>query len=811
MAAAGSSRRVGEAERLESADGTMIEEALRVLEYDKVRHLLAGFAVTAPGRERVAAMLPQLTADEVATSLTAISEMVALVSEQGSPPLGGCRDLRDALRHLRAEGSWLPPEELLAVLSSIETAEACRRFFLEREVAPFLAGAAAGLVSLRALGRSLRASIGARGDILDSASFELGELRRGIQQLRGRIKRMLEDLLASDALAGVFQDRIITERGGRYVVPVRADHRGQLKGFIHDESASGQTLFLEPAAVLDHNNELQTLRREEQREEERILRRLAEAVRQESAVLGGNQEILARLDFVAAAARFSKAVDGVAPRLAAAPVVELKASRHPLLLFHADGTARAEGAVPIDVLLAEGCDTLVISGPNTGGKTVALKTAGLLLLLVRSGLHIPVHPDSRVYLFGKVFADIGDEQSIEANLSTFSGHLTRIRRILAAADGDSLVLLDEIGTGTDPAEGGALALAVLDELRRRGARSIVTTHLNLVKGYAHLQGGVENAAVEFDSRTLAPTYRLHYGIPGASSAFTIARRLGLPEGVLAGAARYLGEGEKEGLELLEELNRLRRQLERELTEARALRGRAAEEREKRRRLLGELEEQKRTLLEKATRRGEELVRKAEGRLRELLRGAEAFAAATPAERAQLVGQLRQVREELAGQRPEEPRRGRVPREVRAGEIVRVTALGTEAQVQRSDGATVELLAGGKKLRLPLSALEQFQPRRFAQAGKPARVRSSVERGGFEPRLLLVGQRVDAALPKLEKFIDDALLHNLRQVEVVHGTGEGILRRAVRDYLAGHREVSAFYAAAPESGGENVTVVELRGA
>jgi len=811
MAAAGSSRCIGQVERGSFFDGTMIEEALRVLEYDKVRQLLAGFTVSAPGRERAEALLPELSAEEVSASLAAISEMVALVAEQGSPPLGGCRDLRDALRRLRAEGSWLPPEELLEVLSSVEAAEACRHFFLERERAPLLAGEAAGLVALRALGRSLRASIGPRGEILDSASFELGELRREIQQLRARIKRMLEDLMASDALAGVFQDRIITERGGRYVVPVRADHRGQLKGFIHDESASGQTLFLEPAAVLELNNELQTLRREEKREEERILRRLAAAVRQESAALAGNQRILAWLDFVAAAARFSRAVEGAAPRLASAPVIELKEARHPLLLFHADGTPRAGGAIPIDVLLAEGCDTLVISGPNTGGKTVALKTAGLLLLLVRSGLHVPAHPDSRLYLFGKVFADIGDEQSIEANLSTFSGHLTRIRRILAAADADSLVLLDEVGTGTDPGEGGALALAVLDELRGRGARSIVTTHLNLVKSYAHLQGGVENAAVEFDSRTVAPTYRLHYGIPGASSAFTIARLLGLPEAVLERAAGYLGEGEKEGLELLEELNRLRRELDRELAEARVLRGRAAEEREKRRRLLGELEEQKRALLEKATRRGEELVRKAEGQLRELLKGAEGMASAAPPERARLLGRVREVRSELDGQRPEAPRRGRVPLEVRAGEIVRVTALGTEAQVQRSDGTTVELLAGGKKLRLPLSALEQFQPRRFAQAGKPARVRSSVERSGFEPRLLLVGQRVDAALPKLERFLDDALLHNLRQVEVVHGTGEGILRRAVRDYLAGHREVTAFHAAAPESGGENVTVVELRGA
>lgn len=787
----------------------MIEETLRVLEYDKVRQLLAGFTVTAPGRERALSLQPLLTTGEVAASLAAIGEMGALTAEQGSPPLGGCCDLREALRQLRAEGSWLPPEALLGVRASVEAADACRRYFLGRERAQQLGELAAGLVSLRELERSLRASIGQRGEILDSASFELGELRHGIQQLRGRIKRILEDLLASETLAGVFQDRIITERGGRYVVPVRADHRGQLKGFVHDESASGQTLYLEPTSVLERNNELQTLRREEKREEERILRRLSAAVRQQAEALRFNQDILARLDFIAAAARFSRAVEGVAPHLAAEPVAELKAARHPLLLFHADGTPRREGAIPVDLLLGAGVDTLVVSGPNTGGKTVALKTAGLLVLMVRSGLHIPCHPDSRVHPFGKIFADIGDEQSIEANLSTFSGHLVRIRRILETSDGDSLVLLDEIGTGTDPAEGGALALAVLDSLRARGARTIVTTHLNLVKSYAHLRGGVENAAVEFDAQTLAPTYRLHYGIPGASSAFTIARRLGLPEEVLAMAGRYLGDGEREGLELLEELNRLRRQLAQELDEAKRLRRRAGEEWEKRQRLLGELEERQREILEKATRRGEQLVGDAERQVKSLLRQAREVASSPP-EEARIAGEMRAVREEMAAARPLPQRVGATPQEVTPGELLRVTALGTEATVVRRQGDEVELDLRGKKLRLPLAALEQFSPRRFARQGSGRSVITGrVERERFEPRLLLIGKRADEVLPLLDRFLDDALLHDRRVVEVVHGAGEGILRRTVRDFLAGHREVVAFHAGDIARGGDNVTVIELR--
>lgn len=786
----------------------MNEETLRVLEYDKVRFLLAQFTMTGPGRESALALLPLADDRMVAESLADVSQMV-LVLADGRPPIGGCRDLRSALRGLRAAGSWLPPGELLEVLSSIEAARDTRRFLTSRQDVPRLSVLAQGLAPLKELGQELRASLGPRGEILDSASFELGEIRQELQRTRGRIKRMLERLLVDERLAGVFQERIITERGGRYVLPVRADRRGQLKGFVHDESASGQTLFLEPTATLEGNNQLQTLLRDERREEERILRRLSDQVRREAANLAGNQEILARLDFLAAAGHLSRECDGAPPLLSAEPVLELRAARHPLLLLHPDGTRRREPAIPIDLLLGEECDTLVISGPNTGGKTVALKTAGLLVLMARSGLHLPCRPGSRLHLFRRVFADIGDEQSIEANLSTFSGHLTRIRRILEAADADSLVLIDEAGTGTDPAEGGALALAIIDILRGRGARTVVTTHLNLIKGYAHLQAGVENAAVEFDSRTVAPTYRLHYGIPGASNAFTIARLLGLPEELLERAGHHLGKGEREGLELIVELNRLRTVLAGELAEAERLRQEAFHDRERRRRLLHGLEEQQRGLLEKASRRGEERVRAAERLLQELLRRA-AESSSAPPERARLAGELQEVRKELADLLPVPHRRGKTPADVRPGEILHVPALNAEGEVVRAARNEVELNLGGKKLRLPLAELEQFAPPRFARRKKAGKVRSSVERTAVGPRLLLVGERVDDALPRLDRFLDDALLQGLREVEVVHGTGQGILRRAVRDFLAQHREVMAFRPGALGEGGDNVTIVELRG-
>jgi len=787
----------------------MNEETLRVLEFDKVRQVLAGLASSEPGRQRVRSLLPLASREEVETSLTEISEMVGLLAEGTAPPVGGCRDLRQVAKRLRAEGGWLDPEALLAVLASLEAARDCRGCFRDREEAPLLSALAAGIADLKELRRQLRESLGPRGEILDGASFELGELRRDIHKVRGRIKRTLEGLLASEALAGVFQDRIITERDGRYVVPVRTDHRGRVKGFVHDESASGQTLFVEPAQVLENNNELRSLLRQEQREEERILRRLSEAVRRQADVLLENQAILARLDFVGAAGRFSRQCGGAGPRISGTPLIELRGARHPLLLCRPDGTLDPAGAVGIDLLLGAERNTLVISGPNTGGKTVAIKTLGLLLLMVRSGLHIPCRAESRVHLFEKIYADIGDEQSIEASLSTFSGHLMRIKRVLDEADDESLVLLDEIGTGTDPAEGGALALAVLDTLRERGARTVVTTHLNLVKGYAHLNAGVENAAVEFDSETLEPTYRLHYGIPGASSAFAIARRLGLAEEVLERANGYLDEGEREGLELVERLNRLRKELEGDLAEARILKERARQEREKRKRLLDELEGQKRAILEKASRRGEQLVREAEARLKDLLKEARGRTADARAE-ARLAGEARAVREDVRSASRVSRRPARRPTRVEPGELLHIAALDTDGEVVRVSGGDAELVVHGKKLRLALGDLEQYSPPRFAAKKGGSTVRGRVERERFEPKLLLVGKRVDAALPLLDRFLDDALLHGMREVEVVHGAGEGILRRAVREFLVGHRGVAAFHSADVARGGDNVTMVELRG-
>lgn len=782
------------------------ETALERLEYPRLRTLLAGQTQSEPGCRLAQQLMPLARAEEVETALAELDEAVRLLVDGRAPSLGGCFDLRETVEQGQAEGSLIVAEELLKVAESLRVADECRRWASSLEAQPLLTGLAAQLKPLTELFKRLVESIGPRGELLDSASFELGDLRYRLRQTRNRVKQQLEQLLSSDQYVGCFQEKLVTVRNGRYVVPLKADHRGQLKGFVQDESASGQTLYIEPTKILEGNNSLQQLLREEQREERRILLQLADLVRRDSAELLNNQRVLGRLDLRLAAARLSRMYQGHRPELVTESVIELKQARHPLLMEQ-NGRLDPSRAVPIDLLLPQDCQALVVSGPNTGGKSVALKTLGLLLLMVRSGLHIPCHPDSRLHLYRQLHVDIGDEQSIAQSLSTFSGHLLRVREILAAADRETLVLLDEAGTGTDPAEGAALAQAVLDQLCQQGAKTMLTTHLGQLKHFAHAQAGVENAAVEFDPDTLAPKFRLTYGIPGASSAMATARRLGLPTEILDRARQYLGQGELDSTSLLVQLNAQQQELDKQLRQARQARRDAQGAQQLRKQQLQQLKEKKKEILGRATRQADDLIAATEARLKQLRKRKQTVV--SPQEAIADREQLAAAREQLKPFKPRRNRQGEVPQQLEVGELVRISMLGIEAQVERllSDG--VELSVAGKRMRQPLAALEQFQPRRFAtgrQSGG-AVTRKIAERQ-ISNQLKLVGLRVDGALSELERFIDDALLSNLRQVEIIHGAGEGVLRRAVREFLAKQRVVTAFYAAPAEQGGDNITIAEL---
>jgi DNA mismatch repair protein MutS2 len=782
-------------------------DSLVQLEFAKVVDLVVAKTQTPYGRVLAAALAPLCERQQIGEALQEAKEARELLQEDGPLPLGSGIDLLQHLEQLQVEGFRLEPEVLRDVQAALEAASACRQQLLNSEVCPCLQPFARQLTLLPELAAEIRSSIGPRAEILDSASFELSDLRSSLKGERNRVKRQLDQLLQDERLQGIFQESLITDRNGRYVLPVRTDHSGRLKGFVHDISASGQTLYVEPAVTLESNNRVQTLVHQIVREEERVLARLTSGVRKARQPLAENQAVLARLDMRQAIARLAVTLDAVVPKLANEPSLALHDARHPLLVAAKKGAKGAPEVVPIDLRLPEECHTLIISGPNTGGKTVALKTAGLLVLMARAGLPIPCAPGSQLFPFAPVMADIGDEQSIEQSLSTFSGHLLRLRNILQRADRETLVLMDELGTGTDPGEGSALALAAVDSLRDVGARILATTHLHVVKGYAQLESEVENAAVEFDTESLQPTFRLHYGIPGASHAFTIARRIGLPEKVLTAAENYLGQGEREGVAIIERLQSLRATLDDELRTAQSLRSAAAEDKRRIHHERKDLETRRQAILDEVRHQGVQLLTAAEEKLQALFSQVPK-GEVKPKQRAELTSALRELHETLPEPLPQGP--DHVPEEIAVRERLYVPALGIEAEVTRVDGDRIELLAGGKKLRQPRSALRQFQPRRYADHQKSApRIRDCVERNAFLPRLILVGKRVEDAQGLLSRFLDEALLHNEQKLEIVHGAGQGVLRKAVREFLAESSEVAIFQAAAAEQGGDNVTLVELR--
>ncbi|MFO7576386.1 MAG: endonuclease MutS2 [Pelovirga sp.] len=777
------------------------------LGFPQLRLWLAGQTQAEPGRLLAEQLQPLEDQAAVETALTETDEALELVRASQVPALGGCHDLTPVVTQCQPIGCLVPATELRLVLASLQATEACRVWFKQHAGQPRLAALGSAIVPLAELQRRLRDAIGERGELLDSASAGLAAIRYELRQTRARIKQQLERLLADDRLAFCFQERLVTIRNGRYVVPLKSDCRGQLKGFVQDESASGQTLYLEPAQALEGNNRLQQLLREEQREERRILLQLADLVRRDQQQLLNNQRLLGRIDLRFAAARLSQAYQGCRPELVSASLVALKEVRHPLLMAKEQGFDR-DAATPIDLLIPQEAQALVISGPNTGGKSVALKTLGLMLLMLRAGLHLPCHPDSRIHLYRRLFVDIGDDQSIADSLSTFSGHLRRIREILAVADSDTLVLLDEAGSGTDPAEGAALIQAVVEQLCAQGAKVLLTTHLGQLKHFAHIRDGIVNAAVEFDPQTLEPTYGLVYGIPGSSSALSTARRLGLPEKVVQQAVAYLGN-EHDQNQLLIALNRQKLQLDEEQRELRRLRLEAEATQQLRRRQLEQLKQSKQEILARAGRQAEELIKATEERIKQLRKSG--AGTPTPAAATEQRRQLDEARRLLVPFAPAPRRSQEVPRQLQVGELVRVVPLDVEARVERLLPTEVEVQVGGKRMRLPLTALEQFSPRRFAgaQAQAAGVIRPSSGRQ-LTPQLKLVGQRVDDALQLLERYLDDALLHHLDQVEIIHGAGQGVLRRAVRDYLAKAPGVSAFYAAAVDQGGDNVTIAELGG-
>ncbi len=764
-----------------------------LLEYPQIRRRVAGYTSFTPSRELTLAMSPSSDPIVVTRLLDETDQARDILQRRPDVGVGGARDITVQIGRARRGGRLLGPE-LLEVLDTLVAAGRLADV-LRGERPPLLHELGRAIKPLPQLRGRLETAIDPAGELLDSASAALGGLRRAVRVAYERLRARLETLVHSADLSGALQEPIVTLRNDRYVVPVRADARGRVKGIVHDQSGSGQTLFIEPLVMVELGNTWREAQLKVQAEEERILDELSRLVGEQGAALEETLAALATFDFWLARARLSQELDAVRPATAAGDDLVLLSARHPGL---------TGDVVPIDVRLGTDFRALVITGPNTGGKTVALRTLGLLALMHQSGLPIPVAPGSRLPVFRDVFADIGDEQSIAQSLSTFSGHMRSIVRIVEAAGEGSLVLLDELGAGTDPTEGSALAQALLDRLIAAGALVAATTHYAELKTYAHNTAGVENASVDFDLQTLRPTYHLTIGLPGASQAFAIAERLGLPDEIVTDARSRLGHAQQEFERTLASIRETRASTQDALA-------RAADAEERARAARHEAEEERRHARRE---RQEALASTREEAQRKLAEvQAEIAAARELLERQTLTEQrLEQSAArltDLAGEQPVAeipgPSSG-VP--VGVGQYAR-SASGWQGTVEAIDEGRAEatLAAGSMRINMPLSELSP------ATAPRSDPLRSIEPRPAPAPRsvpssLDLRGARVEEALESLDAYLDQATLAGVPKLTVIHGHGSGALRDALRARLSGHPLVKSWRPGERGEGGDGATIVEL---
>jgi len=827
----------------------MHASALRALEFDRIVGVVQRFALTPVGAARLARLTPASDAQAVRHALAATAETVRFLHEN-QIALRAPADLGEILESLTVEGRALEAAHLIALgvfLGSIDsTAGAIRR---ARSSFPILRALGDAAASFEPEIAEIRRKIDPGGEVVDDASPELKSVRERLRKQRTRLRGTLESYLRGKDTSKYLQQQIVTDRNGRYVLVVRSEHRAAIPGIVHGSSGSGASLFLEPLSTVEINNDIVALEQQEAEEVRRILLALTDAFRRRGAELQRTVESATELDVLHARAQFSIAVDGVEPAIASDGRLELLAARHPLLIPTvrrrleeeienqppaADRQPPAEGPVPVDIVLVPPVSVLVITGPNTGGKTVALKTAGLLSLMAQAGLLIPVAGGSQIPVFRTVFADIGDEQSISASLSTFSAHIANIVAMEKALALPSLVLLDEAGAGTDPLEGGALAMGIIDHFRTRGATVIATTHYDALKSYASTTEGVMAAGFGFDPQTFAPTYRLNYGSPGSSLALEIAQRLGMPADVVAQARAHRSARESQLAEHLAKVERDMQALEHErrlaareretlAQEGAKLQGRDQELRNReetfRRRLEEKIDERLRdarreidAVVEALKARTDALAADAERRIapRLVIPTGETGAARADARAAiDAIGERLRAPSQLSEQAPAaRTDTGRTPA---VGDRVLVGAFGLEGVVQAVHDREAEVDVRGKRLRAKVDELRVLTPAAAINA-PPARVRVNVDlqpRDGSLTELNLIGNHVEEALERTQKFLDEALLSELKSVRIIHGYGTGQLRRAVAEFLRTQPFVANYGPAPDNQGGGGATIVELK--
>ena len=795
----------------------MEDKTLYTLEFDKICEQLSEEAVLSLTKEKCLHIKPSHKAEEVKRYLSETNEAVSMILRRSQPPIRAISDIRPALK--RAEiGASLSMRELRNIAHLLGMTAALLAYPEEEhleETYPYLFPWFSTLSPVSKLEQQINHAILSDEEMADDASPELYRLRKKSLQLQNKIKDVLGDMIHSSRYQDALQEALVTMRDDRYVVPVKAERKGEVPGIVHDSSSSGATLFIEPAAVVEINNEIRKLVAEEKEEIDRILAELSAQVEAYHEEIKENFEVVRMLDFIFAKAKYAIKLDAQMPEINTDGIVDIKEGRHPLL--------NPKTIVPIHIYLGDEFDTLVITGPNTGGKTVALKTLGLFTLMTQAGLLIPASSGSKMSVFRQVFADIGDEQSIEQSLSTFSAHMVNIVHILKKADYESLVLFDELGAGTDPTEGAALAVSILEYVKSVGAKTAATTHYSEIKMYALTTERAINAACEFDVETLSPTYRLLIGVPGKSNAFAISRKLGLSESVIDRAKSLMSTENTQMEDVIANLEESRQkaeaekeQAQKERQDAESLRKQSAKEQQK-------ISEQRDKFLENARREAKEIVEETRREMDEMLK--EARAALKGRNEAELQSAISEYRRQTGKKKNEldaaltksvlshNRKAGISAKSIHLGDTVEVTTLGQTGSVLTLPDASgnLQVQVGILKVTTNLRDLAKVTDNCSKEIAKQY-VRERVTRVGtpmINGELHVRGMMLEEALMAVDKFLDDAVMANLSTVRIVHGKGTGVLRSGIQDFLRGHRHVEEFRLGRYGEGEDGVTIVTLK--
>ena len=789
---------------------TLQEKSLATIELPKILELLAAEAATPPAKELCRQLRPETSLTQCEKLQQETEDASRLIGLQGSPAFSGVKDISNALE--RAEkGGFLNPLELLAVGALLRAARLTKAYREERrdQQQTSLDSYFSMLSGNKFLEDKIENAIVSEEEISDHASSELYQIRRQIRAASSKIRDVLSKITSGNSKA--LQDNIVTQRNGRFVVPVKAEYRGTFPGMVHDTSSSGATLFIEPAAVVELNNNIRILTGKEKAEIERILAELSADTAQFAGSIRRDYELLCRLDFIFARGKLGYKMRGMRPRLLEKGRTEILRARHPLL--------NRDTAVPVTFTIGGDVDTVIITGPNTGGKTVGIKTLGLLTAMAQCGLQIPAADGSQVVIFEHILADIGDEQSIEQSLSTFSSHMRTIVDILEVAGGSTLVLLDELGAGTDPVEGAALARAIIQELRRRGCTIAATTHYAELKVFALETPGVENASCEFDVQTLRPTYRLIFGVPGKSNAFAISKRLGLDAGIIETASGLIATEDKRFETVITRLEEKRQALEGKVAQAEQQKRDAEAANKKAQERLSTLEAEREKLVMDAKLKAKEIIDNARAASEMVLEEAKRLKqeaadgkdANLAAARAIFRGTLSEAEKQNAAHRAERKAMP-LPRPLKAGdnvEIVATRTMGTVLETPKS-GEKVKVQAGILKIQVQPSELQLMEdmPKKKDEKLKGGGVRLSAP-SSFATELDLRGQSGDEAIMELERYIDNAIRLHMETVRIIHGKGTGVLRQRVQASLKKNPQVKSFRLGVYGEGEDGVTIATLR--